>query len=83
MILLNLWLLFGFNVPCGVVEAKRMEDIYGEPPLLGIPRRYVVSIGTPASTFAFLPSAFFLLALWFRLSARSRLWLRVFSQGCW
>ena len=44
MIFLNLWLLFGFNVPRGTAEAKRREGIYGKPPLLGIPRRYVVSI---------------------------------------
>ena len=44
MILLNLWLLFGFNVPRGATKAKRREGIYGESPLLGFPRRYVVSI---------------------------------------
>ena len=44
MVLLNLWLLFGFNVPCGAAEAKRREGIYGEPPLLGIPKRCVISI---------------------------------------
>ena len=51
MILLNLWLLFGFNVPRGAAEAKRRKDIYGEPPLLGIPRRYVVSIAARLSVW--------------------------------
>ena len=51
MILLNFWLLFGFNVPRGAAEAKRRKDIYGEPPLLGIPRRYVVSIAARLSVW--------------------------------
>ena len=44
MILLKLLLLFGFSVPRGVAEAKKRKSIYGKLPLLGIPRRHVVSI---------------------------------------
>ena len=89
MILLNLSLLFGFDVPRGAMEAKRREGIYGEPPLLGIPRRYVVSIVARVGVWNteelyplnrdsslcvhIFASAFFLLALWFRLFACSRL----------
>ena len=31
-------------MPLGTTEEKRREDIYGEPSLLGIPKRHVVSI---------------------------------------
>ena len=89
MILLNLSLLFGFDVPRSAAEVKRREGIYGEPPFLGIPRRYVVSIVARVGVWnteesyplnkdsnlcvRIFASVFFLLALWFRLFACSRL----------
>lgn len=44
MILLKVWPLFGFSVPRGAAEVRRRKSIYAKPPVLGIPRRHVVSI---------------------------------------